>query len=153
MGGPTVIAFVVLVSFAVDRIVAGILFGLSWWPRWRALVPDPAEIEDPRDRASAQRAEKTAYFALAGALGAILLAFVGGGILEQLGLTTGPYYNRFVDILLSALILMGGAEQVSKFSGSLAGSGTPVVTEPPVRISGTLTLEEGTLRRLRGEIV
>jgi hypothetical protein len=62
----------------------------------------------------------------------------------QLGFGEGP-----LDTFLSALILMGGAEQVAKFSDTLGASEAPVVSESPVQISGTLTLEEGTMRRLR----
>jgi hypothetical protein len=144
MGGPSVVALVVLLSFAIDRIVSFLLFALSYSEGWRTRFPDPESFEDPKQKLEAQRRQKGAYFALAALFSVVLLAVVGQGILGQLGFQVGR-----LDIFLTALILMGGAEQVAKFSGTFGAPATPVVSEPPVRISGTLTLEEGTRRRLR----
>ena len=146
MGGVSVIAFVLLLSFAIDRVVAGILFALSWSERWRHLCPDPDTLADPHEKAAAQRAHKTAYFIFAALFSVVLLRFVGSGVLAQMGFRPGN-----LDLLLTALIVMGGAERVSAFSNSLQPSSENVVSEPPLHITGTLTLEEGTIRRLRGE--
>jgi hypothetical protein len=144
MEGPSVIALVLLLSFAIDRVVSFFLFALGWSRRWRRYFPDPAGLEDPLQKLAAQRRERAAYFALAALFSVTLLTAVGWGVLGRLGFEVGPY-----DPFLTALILMGGAEQVAKFSGSMSSAPAPVVSDPPVRISGTLTLEEGTTRRLR----
>jgi hypothetical protein len=146
MGGVSVIAFVLLLSFAIDRVVAGILFALSWSERWRNLCPDADELADPHEKAAAQQAQKTAYFVFAALFSVVLLRLVGSGILAQMGFMPGN-----LDLFLTALIVMGGAERVSAFSTSLQPSSEQVVSEPPLHITGTLTLEEGTIRRLRGE--
>lgn len=146
MEGVSVVAFVLLLSFAIDRVVTGILFVLSWFEWWRHLCPDPAEVTEPREVAAAERAQKTAYFALAAAFSLLLLQVVGSGLLSRLGMQAGK-----LDFFLSALIVMGGAERVSAFSNSLQPAGGTVVSEPPLKITGTLTLEEGTIRQLRGE--
>jgi hypothetical protein len=75
------------------------------------------------------------------------LTMVQSGVLVQMGSIPGK-----LDLLLTTLILMGGAERVSAFSSSLQGASTHA-PEPPLHITGTLTLEEGTIRRLRGEDV
>jgi hypothetical protein len=146
MGGVSVIAFVLLLSFAIDRVVAGILFALSWSERWRALCPDPDQLTDPHEKAAAERTQKTAYFVFAALFSVALLRLVGSGVLAQMGFKPGN-----LDLFLTALIVMGGAERVSAFSSSLQPSAESVVSEPPLHITGTLTLEEGTIRRLRGE--
>lgn len=143
MGGPSVIALVVLLSFAIDRVVSFALFALSYSHTWRRRFPDPATLADPAQKLDAQRRERGAYFVLAALCSVALLLSVGWGVLGRLGFEAGPF-----DPFLTALILMGGAEQVAKFSGSMSSTPAPVVSEPPVRISGTLTLEEGTRRRL-----
>src|SRR5262249_29488876 len=66
MGGVSVIAVVLLLSFGIDRLVTGILFVLSWSKRWRELCPDPAEAADAQERVAAERKQKTAYFVFAG---------------------------------------------------------------------------------------
>lgn len=146
MGGVSVIAFVVLLSFAIDRVVAGILFVFSWSSQWRRLCPDPAEVDDPHEKAAAVRAQKTAYFIIAGLFSVVLLRLVDGGVFSQMGLKPGP-----MDLFLSALVLVGGAERVSAFSSAMHPATPAVASEPPLKITGTLTLEEGTIRRLRGE--
>jgi hypothetical protein len=147
MGGASVIAFVVLLSFAIDRAVTGILFALSWSPRWRAICPDPAEFTEPSQKAAAARAQKTAYFILAGTFSLFVFFMEGTGILAQLGLSGRPF-----DSLLTAIILIGGAERVSEFSKAMGSGNSPAtaIADPPVRITGTLSLEEGTIQRLRG---
>jgi len=146
MGGVSVIAFVLLLSFAIDRLVTGILFALSWSKRWRTICPDPDELTDPHEKAAAQRAQKTAFFVFAAPFSILLLRLVGSGVLTQMGVQPGKF-----DLFLTALIVMGGAERVSAFSSSLQPSAESVVSEPPVHVTGTLTLEEGTIRRLRGQ--
>jgi hypothetical protein len=145
LGGASVIALVALLSFAIDRAVTGILFVLSWSERWRAFCPDPAALTDAAEKADAVRAQKTAYFILAAAFSLPVLYLSGNGILDFLGM------SKPVGMLLSALILVGGAERVSELSKAMGAGGSPVaVAEPPVRITGTLSLEEGTIQRLRG---
>jgi hypothetical protein len=146
MGGVSVVALMLLLSFGIDRIVAGILFVLSWSEKWRSLCPDPAEATDPHERAVAERKQKTAYFILAAAFSVGLLAMVGKGVFTDMGFARGP-----LDVLLTALIVMGGAERVSAFSALLHPGAEAQASEPPLHITGTLTLEEGTIRRLRGE--
>jgi len=146
MGAPSVVALVLLLAFAIDRVVSFVLFALSNSKRWRKRFPDPALFEDAARKLEAKRRQKAAYYGLAGVFSVALLAFVQHGFLGQLGFDVGQ-----LDTFLSALVLMGGAEQVAKFSGTLGASDAPVVSESPVQISGTLTLEEGTMRRLRRE--
>jgi hypothetical protein len=146
MGGPSVVALVLLLSFAIDRVVSFLLFALSYSGWWCKHFPDPDAVPDPAQKLDAQRRQRAAYFALAAAFSVVVLAAVGQGVLGRLGFQVGRF-----DPFLTALILMGGAEQVAKFSGTMGASTPPAVSEPPVRISGTLTLEEGTLRRVRSD--
>jgi|RhiMethySRZTD1v2_1073278.scaffolds.fasta_scaffold01606_15 hypothetical protein len=143
MGGPSVIALVLLLSFGIDRVVSFLLFALSNSSAWRTRFPDPALFEDAAQKLEAKRRQKVAYYTLTAIFSIALLGIVGHGLLGQLGLERKP-----LDTFLTGIILMGGAEQVAKFSGSMGASEAPVVSEPPVQISGTLTLEEGTVRRL-----
>jgi hypothetical protein len=145
MGGVSVIAFVLLLAFAIDRVVAGILFMLSWSARWRKFCPDADEVPERLQKAAARK-QKLVYFVVAAPFSVLLLYFVNSGVLSQFGMKSDS-----LDLFLTALIVMGGAERVSEFSNAFSTEGSKVVSEPPLQISGTLTLEEGTIRRLRGE--
>lgn len=43
--GISAIAVILIASFAIDRIVTGFLFVLSFWPRWAAFAPEPVEAQ------------------------------------------------------------------------------------------------------------
>jgi len=143
-GGVSVVAFVLLLSFAIDRLVSGVLFFLSMSASWRRWCPPPETVSDPVERMAAERTQKAVYFVFAGVFSAIVLVLVGSGILHEVGFKEGS-----LDMFLTGLILMGGAERVSVFSESLGSSASPAVSEPPVQIKGTLMLEEGTIDRLK----
>ena len=125
-GGVSVVAFVLLLSLAIDRLVNGLLFVFSLSQGWRNFCPAPADLSDPSERAAAERIQKTTYFVFAGLFSAIVLWLVGSGILHEVGFKEGP-----LDTFLTGLILMGGAERVSAFSESLGPSTSVAVSEPP----------------------
>jgi hypothetical protein len=137
LGGISVIAFVLLLSFAIDRVVNGLLFALSYSKHWRRICPDPIRVPEGTERALAERAQKVAFFCFAAVFSGVVLWMVGRGILHQVGFAEGP-----LDLFMTGLILIGGAERVSQFTKSFASA--PAVThEAPVEIKGTLMLEEG----------
>lgn len=137
LGGASVIAFVLLVAFAIDRIVSGILFVLAGSKDWSAKHPDPATMKDDDPaKPAAVRSRKIWYFALSAPLSAVVLAVVGSGMMHHVGFAEGP-----LDFVLTGLVLMGGAQQVSEFTKSISPVGAP--REPEVKVTGTLDLEEG----------
>ena len=77
LDGVTAIALVVIASFAIDRIVTGSLFLLSYSKAWARRFPEPASLEDEHARTQAEKRQKLIYFALAGFLGMVVLAGVG----------------------------------------------------------------------------
>ena len=137
LGGASVVAFMLLVAFAIDRIVRGVLFMLSGSEAWKAKYPDPDYMkDDDPGKPGAVRSRKWWYFALSLPLSIAVLAVVGTGMLHHVGVASGP-----VDFVLTALILMGGSQQVSEFTKSFSPPGAP--REPEVKVTGTLELEEG----------
>jgi len=87
-GAATVIALIVVLSFAVDRAVAGLLFVLSLSSKWRRGFPEPALVSEDEARARAERRKKLIYFALAAVLSvAILAGFPNVRIIRALGLS------------------------------------------------------------------
>ncbi len=138
LGGASVIAFMLLVAFAIDRIVSGLLFVLAYSKTWSGRYPDPGTLKDDDPaKPAAVRSRKVWYFALSAPLSIAVLAMVGSGMLHHIGFTNGP-----LDFVLTLLILMGGAQQVSEFTKSLSPP-VGVPREPEVKVVGTLELEEG----------
>ena len=138
--GFSAIALVLVVSFAIDRLVRGLLFVLSYSSAWASRFPDPAFNSGPIS-AEAERNRRLIYFVLAGSLGMIALGWFGQvRILSALGFTN---VNRWLDILVTGLILAGGAERTEQVLKSLGASGpsTEATSKEPIEIRGKLTIE------------
>jgi hypothetical protein len=139
LDGISVIAFVLVGSFAIDRIVTFLLFVLAFNRKWAARFPKPALVADPAARARAEDAQKVVYFVFAGALAIPLLAGYGQvRVLEALGFQT----NFILDTIVTGLILMGGSDRVAEL---LKMPGAPGVHKPeprPITIQGTLVLQD-----------
>lgn len=137
--GMDVIAILVIASFAIDRIVAALLFLLSFLQPWAQLFPDPAFISDTASAAKAERKRKLIYFTLACVLcAAVLLTLPGFRVLSSLGYAT----NRTLDTLLTGMIVVGGSDRMADLLGKIPGA--PVLEKPeaskPIEISGKLVL-------------
>ncbi len=144
--GISAIAVILIASFAIDRIVAGVLFLLSFVKGWRRIFPDPALLEDAVARARAEKKRKLVYSGLAGVLALLVVAWYGQvRILKATGFATAPV----LDTLLTGLILMAGADRMT---GLLKTLGTPAIEKPepaarPIEITGKLILEEPAARK------
>ena len=146
MDGVTHLAVIVIGAFAIERITHGILFVLdlldfTWW---RRLSQDPASQADPLARAVAERRRTFSYFLLAFALGLVLTGFGKLRVLNAVGIDTTWYF----DVVLTALILVGGADRVAellKVPGARSGEKT---VERPVQVSGTLVLEDASAKKV-----
>jgi hypothetical protein len=123
--GVSVIAMVLIASFAIDRIVAAFLFPFAFLPSF------PQETE---------KRYKLLYFLVAAMLAVIVLAWVGNmRVLDALGLQPNPT----LDFLVTGIVLIGGAD---KIAGALKPPGAPS-SQPErkqqVEVSGTVHLAPG----------
>jgi len=75
VSGLTVITLILVLSFAIDRIVAAALFLLSFSAAWNRRFPEPTLLESPGERFEAEKRRKLIYFLLAGTLAVGILIF------------------------------------------------------------------------------
>jgi hypothetical protein len=140
LDGVTAIAAVVIASFAIDRIVRGALFLLSFWRRWDLAVQDP---DDPASTHGGRKNFRLAYFVLAGALGLVALGWYGGvRILSALGFQS---VDPVLDTVVTGLLLVGGAERTGALLQGLGGGGLAAASSTPsqpIEITGTLVLND-----------
>src|SRR5712691_3958538 len=73
MDGVSAIALVLIASFAIDRLVSGMLFLLTL----SRIVRDPATATYADSRLLAERWYKVWYYALAGVLAIIVMSYLG----------------------------------------------------------------------------
>ncbi len=75
VSGLTVITLILVLSFAIDRIVAASLFLLSFSAAWNRRFPEPTLMESPGELFDAEKRRKLIYFLLAGTLAVGILIF------------------------------------------------------------------------------
>jgi len=148
--GVTAVAALLIASFAIERISAGVLFVLSFIRGWNNRFPDPATVADPAARYHAERKMKIVRFVLAALIGLPLLAWYGK--VQILGAVGFAGIDPDLDRLLTGVILVGGADRIAevlKWAGAeahgtkglpAATSGAHAVSEP-LEVTGKLTLE------------
>ena len=150
-----VIALILIASFALDRIVTGILFLLSYRKDWRKRFPDPASMPPGETQVEAARKYKLLYGSIAAFLGVVVIAgYLKIRLLELMGLitldpvpappATAPFPTKQIfDALITGLLLTGGAERVAEILKMMSGgSGEAKSQSKPVEITGRLVLEK-----------
>lgn len=148
MDGVSAIALVLIASFAIDRLVSGVLFLLTW----THIVTDPATAKDAGARFLAERWYKVWYYALAGVLAIVVMAYLGNvhllrAMLPAVSDASNSPFLSVLDTLVTGLALMGGAERLSAL---LKGAAPEKADAPvlPVEVRGKLTLEDGGTTRV-----
>lgn len=109
------VAFVLLASFAIERVVATAKFFLDGYP---------ASAEDK----GAERRRKILLFALGGALGVDIVFF---GHLRVLDVLKSGSVPELFDAMLSWLVLVAGADRIREFVGGAAKEKKPEL--PPIK--------------------
>jgi hypothetical protein len=138
--GVSLLALFLIASFAVDRIVRGALFALSFFALWRKLVPDEP---DATANSAAAKKQRLAYVLMASLLAVVVLGWLGKvRMLEALGFTQ---IDPLIDTLFTGLLLVGGAERTEAILQKLgAGTGGEAAkaSATPVEITGRVVLED-----------
>ena len=142
LDGVSALAVLVIGSFAIDRIVSGLMFLLEFIPFGRRFVPEVVGISDDVERSRAERKRKLTYYGMAAIFGGVVLAYFGEvRIFRGLGFVNT---NGILDSVMTGLILVAGADKIQAFA-KLGGGAVPAVTAPapePIEITGRLILEE-----------
>ena len=135
--GVSVTAVIVLASFVIERLTAGMLFLLSSSERWRRRFVDPLTSKNKSERAKAERQSKWIHFALAGSLVSLLLWLNGNiGVLHALGIEG---YND-LDPVFTWLILVAGSDRLGELLKSESTTGDEHAM--PIEIRGRVMLVE-----------
>ncbi len=147
--GINLLTILLIAAFAIERVSAGILFLLQLFH----LIGDPDLVEDAAQRAHAKRRYTLYHFVVSGVLVIFVLLYVGDfRFLDALGLGNRTDLSRvplFIDRILLAVVLVGGAEQMSAFLkmvGAPGGSAREAGAQQ-VEVSGKLTVEEPSAKK------
>jgi hypothetical protein len=140
--GVTAIAALLIASFAIDRIVAGVLFVLSFFKAWEKRFPEPALEPDDASRFKADRKQKLARFVISAMMALPVLAWYGQvRILAAVGFEA---VNPLLDQILTGCILIGGADRIGEVLKWGSAEGHTAIEKratQPLEITGKLTLE------------
>jgi len=134
------LTIILIAAFAIDRLVNGLFFLLSFSDDLRPLVSeDPAHPDE-----GAARTRRLIYGLVAGYLGVVVVAgILKVRLFEIIQFTPAPdgKPNAMLDTLLTGLILAGGADRLSELVKSFSGEGKKG-GEKPIEITGKLVLEQ-----------
>jgi hypothetical protein len=129
--GVTTATMLLLAAFAVDRIVSAVIF----------IVFRPRRSRETQDIERAAWSQKLWYFIVASILAAAILAATSKvRLLQAMGMVydTSEALDKFVDLVLTFMVLVGGAERIS----ALLQSSAPASTPEPLEVQGTITLTD-----------
>lgn len=144
MDGPTAVAAVLIASFAIDRIVSGSLFLLSYINLWARFFPDPLLLADSSERIKAEKKQKLVYFVFALILAVGVLAGLAQvRVFTKLGFTDTTTAQKILDIALTAIVLVAGADRLAALMALGGGSSATKASSQPIEITGTLVVEQG----------
>ncbi len=144
--GVSAIAVILIASFAIDRIVTGILFMLSFLKPWTRFFPDPTTITDAAERLATEKKHKFLYFGLAGILSIGVLAGYGG--VRIFKVVAFPGIDPVLDTIVTGLILVAGSDRIATLInlGGASGAERSAPASQPIEITGKLILEGGTVK-------
>jgi hypothetical protein len=138
----TVLAMLVIGSFAIDRIVSAVLFPFFRDPP-KVPKSTPEENQKELDRKyNLETKYKLYYFILAAALAIIVLAS-WGKIRVLAGLGYPPDPNPFLDAILTGIVLVGGADRLADLKPAGAAP-APEPEQKPLQVTGQLYLIDNT---------
>ncbi|HEV2425051.1 MAG TPA: hypothetical protein VGZ29_09520 [Terriglobia bacterium] len=133
--GMNVMAALIIAAFAIDRIVAGLLFLIGFCGKRARAISDPAFAADPQSA----RLRQLIYFLTAAPLcAAVLIELPGFRVLSGLGYPA----NATLDTLITALIMLGGADRMSDLVGKLPEAAQTRPAPKPLEVTGRVILEE-----------
>jgi len=152
LDGVSVVALLLLAAFVIERVVSAVLFvlptvGICLEATQIEVVPSQTEAERQRHelwlKQRERRRQRTiAYlrFFLSGAFAAaIIWQYPTLQVLHLFGLKPA----NWLDWLVTGVVLLGGAERIAAFVKPPQAVPQGKAKEPPVEVTGTLTLEDG----------
>jgi hypothetical protein len=124
------IGIILIPSFAIDRIVTGVFYLLSYNPELKAIL-DPQSAE-------ATRLYQLVYGICAGYLGIVIVAGVMGIRISKiagipLDANVSPIMNSLLDVPVTGLLLTGGADRLAE---GLKLFGERKTLKEPIEIKG-----------------
>ena len=138
------IALILIGSFAIDRIVTGLFFLLSFNSDLRTSL-DPSTVKNPKKKDEAMRTYRLLYAIFGGYLSTVVMAgYMNIRLFASTIVPGSEFIGQYplLDIFLTGLVLLGGADRLGEALRMLGGSGLPRKKEAPLEIKGTLVLEQ-----------
>jgi hypothetical protein len=131
------IGIILIASFAMDRIVTGLFFLLSYDPELKPVL-DPQTPE-------ATRLFRLIYAICTGYLGIVIVAGVMGIRLSKiagipLDPAASPAMNNLLDVLVTGLLLTGGADRLAEALKLYGGDAKS--NKEPIEVKGRIVLEQ-----------
>ena len=112
MTATSTLVLIMVLAFSADRLTKAILFLLGFIPKWRAYFVDPEMITHRPQKLKMRNRHLFAYTIIVG-----LIAGTGVWWFEEiriLNMLSGPDTGQYVDMAVTALVIMGGSDLVGR---------------------------------------
>lgn len=142
LDGVSTVALIFLFSFAIERVVKGILFCVAYSG---LMDPERQLDEKPEEKVKRYRQRSLAllsFFLSACAAMFILWIFDLHGILNILGLKQEKHW---LDFAVTALVLAAGAERLGDVMKTYGAPKAPP-DDPPLVVTGTLHFDDSSIQ-------
>jgi len=138
------IGVILIASFAIDRIVTGLFFLLSYSKDLHPLVAEDSAVGGPKDGRAA-KTRRLIYTLIGGYLGTVIIAGILNVRLFAMTKFALPDQtpSPLLDTLMTGLILAGGADRLAEALKLFGGSPPERKSDRPIEITGRLVLEQG----------
>lgn len=147
MNVTSVLVLILILSFAAERVAQAIMFLLRVLPWWNRNFPDPLFLEDRYRQRRARNRLTLANTVLVAVIAAVPIWMFSE--LHLLDALTGQDTNRFIDMAVTLVVVIGGSDIVGRLlnvSGigevsPVTGAGGAPGKNDPIEINGRLVLE------------
>jgi hypothetical protein len=147
--GVSAIAIIMISSFAIERIVTGLLFLLSFFKPWTRAFPNPMIVSEIAERSSAEKKQRLIFFVFACLLGIPVLA--GYGQVRILRAVLGnENINYILDTIVTGLTLAAGSDRIADLLKMHGAPGREKPETRPIEVIGKLILEEEAGKKISG---
>ncbi|HTS24596.1 MAG TPA: hypothetical protein VMH81_01900 [Bryobacteraceae bacterium] len=131
------VGIILIAAFAIDRIVTGIFFLLSFSPDLRSTL-EPGPADDPEQK----RLYRVIYTIFAAYLGTVVFAgFMRHRLSTLIGTPPKTAWGDLLDVLVTGLLLAGGADRLADALKLMTG-GEVKPNQAPIEITGKVVLEQ-----------
>lgn len=152
LGAANVVALMLFISFAIDRITTGLMFVLSFMPFWPKYVHDSTSESGTKNGTDSEKLYRVFYFVIATFLAIIAMMYVNMKVILMSDSTPPPSHigvlialgmkkiDWAVDSVVTALVLVASSDFLGRLIEKSGAYDKTEVQSQTIQVTGELNL-------------